>query len=670
MDGSEKLPLMTIGKFMKPRCFRRVKVPVAYKANPKAWMTSEIFIPWLVSFDREMEQQKRKVLVVLDNCSSHKIPDLKATKVLFLPANATSKLQPLDVGIIRNMKIHYRAAMVSKLLAHIDAGGTAEDFQFSLLGAVSLLKQSWNKVSPSTIANSFRSAGFRMSEANDGGDNNSSQDTEDTEKQEPLLARLFKEFNISPSEYFGVDDDVITSESASPPTAPSPSTSTAPETVVEEASDGEDDCGEEMPSISSRAALDCVEKINAYCLRSGCADDVLESFLVFTALLEKHVAKAKSQTHITDYFNTENGAPGKADTGRRKGKSGDAGKGKSGDAGKGMSDDAEEMSDDAEEMSGDAEEMSGDAGKGKSGDAGKGKSGDAGKGKSGDAGKGMSGDAEEMSGDAEEMSGDAGKGKSGDAGKGMSDDAEEMSGDAEEMSGDAGKGKSGDAGKGKSGDAGKGMSGDAEEMSDDAEEMSGDPEDMSSDAGKDDTQTVGIVGFEPGPRQFLNPTSSSWRKQQAQRLGLPEPFHLPERKNNVDLGKPLEVNTIIGDGNCLYRAFSLEICGTEAHHEQVRAIIVDFMLKNHTKFAAYVGEDLGQYVARNNLELNTWGSDAEIYAAATLLQTPVVYTAVGETTRQWIPHMPLFSIPGVEISQERVYLRNLCGHFERVVTVV
>ena len=302
MDGSEKLPLMTIGKFIKPRCFRGVKVPVAYEAIAKAWMTSEIFISWLVSFDREMEQQKRKVLVVLDNCSSHKIPDLKATKVLFLPANATSKLQPLDVGIIRNMKVHYRTAMVSKLLAHIDAGGKTEDFQFSLLGAVSLVKQSWDKVSPSTIANSFRSAGFCMSEAKDGGDSNSSQDTEDTEKQEPLLARLFEEFNISPSEYFGVDDDVITSEPASPPTAPSPSTSTAPETVIEEASDGEDDCGEQMPSISSRAALDCVEKINAYCLRSGCADDVLESFHVFTALLEKHVAKAKSQTHITDFF--------------------------------------------------------------------------------------------------------------------------------------------------------------------------------------------------------------------------------------------------------------------------------------------------------------------------------------------------------------------------------
>jgi hypothetical protein len=146
-------------------------------------------------------------------------------------------------------------------------------------------------------------------------------------------------------------------------------------------------------------------------------------------------------------------------------------------------------------------------------------------------------------------------------------------------------------------------------------------------------------------------------------------FPLEMLISNVDLGKPLEVNTKIGDGNCLYRGFSLEICGTQAHHEQVRAIIVDFMLKNLTKFATYVGEDLGQYIARNNLALNTWGSDAEIYAAATLLQTPVVYTAVSETTRQWLTHMPLFSITGVEVAQERVYLRNLCGHFERVVSV-
>ena len=120
------------------------------------------------------------------------------------------------------------------------------------------------------------------------------------------------------------------------------------------------------------------------------------------------------------------------------------------------------------------------------------------------------------------------------------------------------------------------------------------------------------------------------------------------------------MNTIVGDGNCLYRSISLEICGTQNHHEQVRALIVDFMLENHTKFACYVGEDVGEYVARNNLVLNTWGSDVETYAAATLLQTAiVVYTAVSATARQWIPHMPLFSIPGVEISQDSVFAKSL-----------
>ena len=134
--------------------------------------------------------------------------------------------------------------------------------------------------------------------------------------------------------------------------------------------------------------------------------------------------------------------------------------------------------------------------------------------------------------------------------------------------------------------------------------------------------------------------------------------------------KPLEVNTIVGNGNCLYRAISLEMCGTQNNHEQIRALIDHFMLENQKKFEGYVEENIGQCVARNNPELTTWGSDVEIYAAATLLQTPiVVYTAVSKTTRQWIPHMPLFSIPGVEISQKRVYLRNLCGHFERVVSV-
>ena len=44
MSSTEKLPLMVIGKSLKPRCFKNVKnLPVEYTANKKAWVTSTFF---------------------------------------------------------------------------------------------------------------------------------------------------------------------------------------------------------------------------------------------------------------------------------------------------------------------------------------------------------------------------------------------------------------------------------------------------------------------------------------------------------------------------------------------------------------------------------------------------------------------------------------------------
>ncbi|KAL8578782.1 hypothetical protein ACOMHN_045770 [Nucella lapillus] len=101
---------------------------------------------------------------------------------------------------------------------------------------------------------------------------------------------------------------------------------------------------------------------------------------------------------------------------------------------------------------------------------------------------------------------------------------------------------------------------------------------------------------------------------------------LRHRPHQSSLGIPNSVDTIVGDGNCLYRALSLEITGTQAHHEQVREIIVDFMIKNPRPFSAYLGCDLQEYLVEGGspLQPKTWGTDVEVMAAATLLQTPVV----------------------------------------------
>lgn len=79
--------------------------PVDYTANKRAWMTEKIFVEWLQKVDKQMIQEKRKVALVIDNCTAHNtIPKLQNVEVYFFPPNCTSVLQPLDMGIIKCFK--------------------------------------------------------------------------------------------------------------------------------------------------------------------------------------------------------------------------------------------------------------------------------------------------------------------------------------------------------------------------------------------------------------------------------------------------------------------------------------------------------------------------------------------------------------------------------------
>jgi len=78
----------------------------------------------LEKLDARMGKEKRKILLFMDHCAAHP-PDikLKNIEVAFFPANCTSKLQPLDVGIIANMKIFYRRQLTQYLISKVDENG-------------------------------------------------------------------------------------------------------------------------------------------------------------------------------------------------------------------------------------------------------------------------------------------------------------------------------------------------------------------------------------------------------------------------------------------------------------------------------------------------------------------------------------------------------------------
>jgi uncharacterized protein GlcG (DUF336 family) len=60
-DGSEKLPLLIIGKYAKPRAFQKktgAQLGFEYYSNQRAWMTSVIFEDWIKKFDQKMKNKK------------------------------------------------------------------------------------------------------------------------------------------------------------------------------------------------------------------------------------------------------------------------------------------------------------------------------------------------------------------------------------------------------------------------------------------------------------------------------------------------------------------------------------------------------------------------------------------------------------------------------------
>lgn len=182
MTGTCKKKLMVIGKSKKPRCFKNVhNLPVAYESNKKAWMTSAIFEKWLRDWDAQLKLKQRKILLLIDNCPAHpNVPNLQCIKLVFLPPNVTSILQPMDQGIIKALKMQYRKMQVLEMLRSIEE--KKERKALSILDSILMISEAWDKVSAATITNCFRHAGFKKPSSLE-----NTTDSSDEEDNIPLL---------------------------------------------------------------------------------------------------------------------------------------------------------------------------------------------------------------------------------------------------------------------------------------------------------------------------------------------------------------------------------------------------------------------------------------------------------------------------------------------------
>ena len=112
--------------------------------------------------------------------------------MIFLPPNTVSVTQPMDKGVIRSLKAHYKKCLVRVILTHLNQDKPIPEI--SLLKAMWLLVSAWNDIKRQTAINFFRKAKtfekYQMNAVND-------------------INNLFKELNESLKELETKDSSLV-----------------------------------------------------------------------------------------------------------------------------------------------------------------------------------------------------------------------------------------------------------------------------------------------------------------------------------------------------------------------------------------------------------------------------------------------------------------------------
>ena len=290
MSGTEKIDPLMIGRSANPHCFQSFRkgkkpLPMKYKANPKAWMNGDLFSKYMEAWNEKMKERGRNILVFLDNCSAHPA-DKKFSNIRlsFLPANTTSHLQPMDQGVIRSFKSHYRRRLIQYIIRAIETDNkTADSVKVNLLQVMHWSLSAWSSVTQKTVRNCFRKAGFV--------ENDSETEEEDDDVSDLMPALLSNEV-ISFADYVSVDDCLLVNDPES--------AETSIHMPVEESEEDEEEEEEVVIPPSKADALFALNTLISYNefdqLVPQSVIDKMERSLVQRIIL------SKKQTKITDFF--------------------------------------------------------------------------------------------------------------------------------------------------------------------------------------------------------------------------------------------------------------------------------------------------------------------------------------------------------------------------------
>lgn len=305
MNGTDKLKPLIIGKTKNPRVLKSVynmstaDLPVHYYSSANGWMTGFIFNSWLSKWNSKLARDHRNVLLLLDNAPSHVVENYSNITIQFLPPNTTSKLQPMDQGVLRLVKLGYRSRIADHYLDGVQNNEHAKDIikKLDLKVACDFVCAAWKKVNANTIQNCFSKAGFVQSVPLPA--------QEDPHPHRNVWEHIQDAFDmdIEFESYATSDDSIETSQHMTESEIVQAVMNDHREHIEEEPEVREDQNADPEPNNflnSAQESLDVIRQLRAYFQRNNLNSDNIDQ--LEQQVLDHKIATNSRQTKVTQFF--------------------------------------------------------------------------------------------------------------------------------------------------------------------------------------------------------------------------------------------------------------------------------------------------------------------------------------------------------------------------------
>lgn len=167
--GSHKLPLLIIGKTNNPNYLKKTKsLPIVYMNQTNAWMDGQLMSRWyrevfLPEIERVHGSNNEKCLLLLDNASSHLSTERlnsidERCRVIFLPPNVSSLVQPMNQGIVEKLKKMYKKKFLNVMLVARNVKKSIPKLLelFEIPKLACLISEVWGDVTENDVKNAWR----------------------------------------------------------------------------------------------------------------------------------------------------------------------------------------------------------------------------------------------------------------------------------------------------------------------------------------------------------------------------------------------------------------------------------------------------------------------------------------------------------------------------------